>query len=227
MKKQIQFVPIIITVALIVLTALSGCGKKETLLVEPDTGQALLTETGEPEASAEDRKEQETESKTAEEEGSCIVYVCGQVASPGVYTFPVGSRICDVFEAAGGMTPEAEESYWNQAELLTDGAMIYVPTKEEAAVLPEEERHAKLSAETSSGAEAKESGMTADGRVNLNTATKEQLMTIPGIGEAKAESILSYRSEQGGFSCAEDIMNISGIKEGMYAKIKDYISAGE
>ncbi len=225
MKKQIRFVSIIIFSSLLWIGSLTGCASKEPLLIEgEDSGQEFTTEERkEPDVSKTD-SDQEIEKTTAEEESSCIVYVCGQVVSPGVYTLSAGSRICDVFEAAGGMTPDAEVNYWNQAELLTDGAMIYVPTKEEAAVLPEEERYEVLSKGSSSGTE---SGMTADGRVNLNTATKEQLMTIPGIGEAKAESILAYREEQGGFCSAEDIMNISGIKEGMYAKIKDYISAGE
>ena len=70
-------------------------------------------------------------------------------------------------------------------------------------------------------------GVTSDGRVNLNTASKDQLMTIPGVGESKADSIIAYRQEQGRFQSTEDVMNISGIKEGMYAKIKDYISVGD
>ena len=63
----------------------------------------------------------------------------------------------------------------------------------------------------------------SDGKVNLNTATKEELMTLPGVGEAKAELIIRYREESGGFHAIEDIMNISGIKEGLFAKIKEKI----
>ena len=64
----------------------------------------------------------------------------------------------------------------------------------------------------------------ADGRININTAEAADLMTLPGIGESKARSILSYREEKGGFSSTEEIMNITGIKEGVYSKIKDYIT---
>ena len=79
----------------------------------------------------------------------------------------------------------------------------------------------------SGGAQTTAEGVTNDGKINLNTASKDQLMTIPGVGESKADSIIAYRQEQGMFQSTEDVMNISGIKEGMYAKIKDYISVGD
>lgn len=93
----------------------------------------------------------------------------------------------------------------NQAEVLTDGQMIYVCTKEEAKakVVQEQEQ--------------------TDGKINLNTATQEQLLTLPGIGEAKAKSILSWREANGGFSVIEDLMQIEGIKEGVFSKIKDSV----
>ena len=154
------------------------------------------------------------------------VYICGEVCVPGVYMLPEGARICDAVEAAGGLTQEASRDYWNLAERLVDGAMISVPTEAEAKE--------RLGAGAGQGASemtgqktlsdgADIAASSDDSRVNLNTATAEELMTIPGIGEAKAKAIVSYRQENGDFSSIEEIMNISGIKEGLFRQMKDYI----
>lgn len=192
------------------LAGTAACSRKEAVLVR----QYDETETAEL-----DNKELQTET-AGNENVSCYVYVCGQVTAPGVFEMPAGSRVCDAIEAAGGLTENASREYWNLAKEVSDGEMIYVPTTEEAEELGRSERD---SGETQGAAE----GVTGDGRINLNTASKEQLMTIPGVGESKADSIIAYREEQGRFRSTEDVMNISGIKEGMYAKIKDYISVGE
>lgn len=134
----------------------------------------------------------------------CYVYVCGAVAAPGVYELPEGSRVCDAIEKAGGFTEDAAVSV-NLAEKVSDGQMIQIVTGEEATQIQSEPE-------------------SADGRVNLNTATAEQLMTLTGIGQAKADSIITYRTEHGSFQSIEDIMNISGIKEGVFVKIKDSIT---
>lgn len=139
----------------------------------------------------------------AEEEASesIFVYVCGAVNCEGVYELPFGSRGYEAIVMAGGFRKDAATTQINQAEILEDEATLYVPTVYEVA----------------------ESQSEDDGKVNLNTATKEELMTLPGVGEAKASSIISYREEQGAFKSIEDIMQISGIKEGLFEKIKDYI----
>ncbi len=136
------------------------------------------------------------------------VYVCGAVQCPGVYELPGDGRIYDAVEAAGGFAEGADECAVNLAEVLTDGSQIYIPTVEESAGLPQ--------------SAALDSGESA--LVNLNTATKAQLMELPGIGEAKAEAILGYRESVGKFSCIEDIMNVSGIKETLFSKIKMLIT---
>ncbi len=153
-----------------------------------------------------------TETET-EVNSDCYVYICGAVVHPGVYKLNAGSRIYEVVSAAGGLLDNACEDSINQAEEVTDGQMIKVLTQDEAQgqEIPEREEDAGSSRE-------------ADGKVNLNTAGAAELMTLPGIGEAKAGQILSYREEKGGFSSIEEIMNITGIKEGVYSKIKDYIT---
>ncbi len=148
---------------------------------------------------------------------SYFVHVCGQVNEPGVYELEPGSRIYQAVEMAGGFAPEAAVWYLNLAQEITDGMKIQVPTEEEAADW------------TQSGPPAMAQGQDGEsipdgGKVNLNTAGREQLMTLTGIGESRADDIIRYREEHGPFERIEDIMNVSGIKDGAFQKIKDSIT---
>ena len=109
-------------------------------------------------------------------------------------------------EAAGGLTDEAEESGLNLAEKIEDGMQIVIPDKEEA------ESQKQAAAEASAGL------------VNIKKASREQLMTLTGIGESRAEDIIRYREESGGFLKIEDIMKVPGIKDAAFQKIKDSIT---
>ena len=145
-------------------------------------------------------------SETAETEAAvCYVHICGEVYEPGVYALPEGSRIFEAVEAAGGLTDEAAEESLNLAGVITDGMQIVIISKEEA--ISRKEAEAAVSA----------------GIVNLNQASKEQLMTLPGIGESRAEDILRYRKEHGSFQTIEEIMKVPGIKDAAFQKIKDSI----
>ncbi len=134
-------------------------------------------------------------------EEEIFVHVCGAVQSEGVYELPKGSRIFEAIEKAGGFREDAATTEINQAEVLEDGMKVYVPTV----------------------AEILEMQVKKSGKVNINQASKEELMTLPGVGESKAESIIQYREENGSFKRIEDIMQIVGIKEGLYEKIKEFI----
>lgn len=149
------------------------------------------------------------------EQGMVSVYICGAVNEPGVYELPEASRIYQAIEKAGGMTEEAMETYLNLAEQVEDGQKIYVPTKEE--VESGEVENIGVSISTTQESEG------GSGKVNINAASKEELMTLTGIGEAKAESIIEYRETVGAFSEPEDIQNITGIKDGVYSNIEDEI----
>ena len=151
-----------------------------------------------------------------QESEACYVYVCGAVEAPGVYMLNTGDRIYEAIALAGGLTEDASTAAVNQAETVSDGQMIFVPTIEEA------EAGIGVISEVS-GAATSEQGTVSDGKVNLNTASLTELMTLPGIGESKAQSILDYRAKNGGFSSVEEIMNVDGIKEGLYNRIKDSI----
>lgn len=158
-------------------------------------------------ATSETTEMNQTDADEEERITASVVYVCGYVVSPGVYELAEGARICDALKAAGGLLPEASEEYWNQAELVTDGQKIYVPSVEEVE---------------NSGA-ARETAKEEDGRININTATREELMSIPGVGATRADSILVYREKNSMFRTPEDIKNVPGIKDGVYMKLEQYI----
>ena len=135
--------------------------------------------------------------------------ISGAVADPGVYTFPADSRVYELIEAAGGLLPEAYDVSLNQAERLSDGQKIHVYTKEEAA---------------EGQAPTEESSSTSDGKVNINTASTEELTSLKGIGQTRAESIVAYRQEHGAFAAVEDLKAVSGIGDATYQKIADAIT---
>ncbi len=248
-KKRIKYAKRMRRAALLsaVLMALSGCTRKEELLLleeEPalaqETADVVLKDAGEPDDSMENGQmpeEQPAESEAVPEETRFIyVHVCGAVARPGVYELKAGSRVYEAVQAAGGFAEHAEQNYVNQAQTLDDGVKLVIPTVEEAAAAREGE---PLTAASEAGGGGTQLGIVAgepsgaagggtqdesgDGRININTASEEQLCGIPGVGAARAAAIAAYRDANGGFKKPEDIMKVSGIKEGMYEKIKDSI----
>lgn len=163
---------------------------------------------------------------------SICVYVCGAVQNAGVYTLAPGSRVYEAIAAAGGLTEEAEPRALNQAQLLEDGQQITVYTREEIETVGSNSgsRTAGLPADGLSGeAAGGDGGAGSDseagaGLVNLNTAGREELMTLSGVGEARAAAIIAYREQNGGFTSPEEIMQIEGIGEKSYERLKDRIT---
>lgn len=142
---------------------------------------------------------------------SCYVHICGEVISPGVYELEEGSRVFQAVEKAGGFTEDAAREYLNMAERISDGMKIVVLNKAEAEAAALEE--------TALPKEA-----TGPLKVNLNTATKEELMSLKGIGESRAEDIIRFRESHGDFKKIEDVMKVSGIKDAAFEKIKEDIT---
>ncbi|MBD5087793.1 MAG: ComEA family DNA-binding protein [Clostridiales bacterium] len=144
-----------------------------------------------------------------EKKKSIFVHICGAVKKAGVYELKEGSRICDAIKVAGGFKKTANQTFLNQAQVLSDGEQVVVPVKEntEKNVQNMEEMPASQNTQ----------------KVSINHATCEELMTLPGIGESKANSIIKFREENGGFQTLEDLKKIQGIKDGVYSKIADYI----
>ena len=158
------------------------------------------------EVSGDDVSETVTE-QGKDKEAHIYVYVCGEVASPGVYELAAGSRVYEAIELAGGVTAEGDIAYINQAELCYDGEKLYVPKE----------------GEYTAGYDGADAAKTSDSRININTADSKELQEIKGIGEARASDIISYREKNGNFTRVEDIMGVPGIKQGTFDKIKDQI----
>ena len=213
---------------------------------EEGSGRISTDESGETELASESASLQEN--REAVQDGVIYVHVCGAVAHPGVYELEAGCRVYEAVEQAGGFSENADQNYVNQAQALEDGVMLVIPTKEETADAREREKAATAgeaqdsavekigivqggAAEglgivggTSRGSQDGDSAAASDGRININTASEAQLCEIPGVGATRAEAIAAYRETHGPFKKPEDIMKVSGIKEGMYEKIKDSIS---
>ncbi len=186
-------------------------------------GRMESGETG-PESVRGDRNEESPGAdggQPAEEEEDLVVHICGAVSRPGVYQMEAGSRIYQAVRMAGGFAQDAAQDYLNQADVLTDGMKVYVPTNEEVEALGEENSW-KDSGSTGTGNPEKEYQDFA--LVNINTAGEELLCTLPGVGESKAKSIMAYREKNGPYQKIEDIMNVEGIKDGLFNKIKDSIT---
>ncbi len=197
---------------------------------------------------SDSQKSSGTQSESGDVPETIYVDVCGAVAEPGVYELSSDSRVFQAIEKAGGYLPEAAVSYLNRARSLSDGQQIYVPTREEVdsqTIPPTQDgttqtgtiadNNVNGTGSTDSTKIGKASGDkqqptsdsaggSADSRINLNTADVSQLTTLTGVGESKALAIIAYREENGPFTSVEDIMNVPGIKEGTYEKIKDKIA---
>ena len=154
-----------------------------------------------------------------------IVDIKGMVVNPGVYEVDSTKRVNDVINLAGGLTENADTSMINLAKIVTDEMTIIIYSKDEVLEKYKEEvcvcdcplitNDACVNSGTSNG---------ENNIVNINTASKEDLITIPGLGEAKAEAIIKHREDNGNFKSIEDIKNVSGIGDSLFEKIKDYIT---
>ena len=157
-----------------------------------------------------------------------FVHVCGAVLKEGVYELPSDARVVDAIRAAGGLKKKAASAGINQAELLKDGVQVYVPTKAEFAKTSNTANKSLVplgvgAVGSGSLSHGTDSGGGQEGLVNINLATKEELMKLKGVGEAKAELIITYREAKGGFKNITDLMKIKGIKQKFFDKIKDKI----
>lgn len=204
-----------------------GCGKSsfavETDWEEEEESAVQQELFSEQEAVSPDGEQAEAQgTETLVPTGPIYVHVCGAVVKEGLYEMTPGDRVADAIQAAGGFSAEAATQYWNLAKVLEDQMQILVPTKEELEVTKD-----KGSTESLTQSDTiQDGGKTSDGKININTADKATLCTLPGIGENKANSIIAYRQEHGNFSSITDIMKVSGIKEGGFQKIEAYITVG-
>lgn len=214
-----------------VLLCLTGCARTSDAVLLEDISSPEGDMPGACEASSNEPAVDEAEGTSSKEIHTAVivVYVCGAVLSPGVYELPEDSRINDAVIAAGGFSSEADMTYVNLAAPLVDGMKLKIPTTSETA-------SAGIQADNLSGAASlpetydavkADSGMQDSdpaGLININTASREQLMTLPGVGDKVAGRIIEYRDSNGPFRKTEDIMKISGIKEKLFSRIRDKIT---
>ena len=194
---------------LISASFLFGCGNKDSAV--PETEEFLFSaeeeksdhtsQKSEEPAEKAERKKAEADSGTVEENP--------ERKKVFVYELEQDSRVFEAIAKAGGLTENAAAEAVNQARVVVDGEQIYVPSLDEVK---------------GAGVVSEVTERTDDGKININTAEKEELMTLTGVGEAKAQSIIAYREEHGGFQSIEELMQIEGIKEGVFNKIKEDIT---
>ena len=158
---------------------------------------------------SKDEKEDKNQKEEVVEQDLITVDVKGAVKSPGIYDLPVGSRINDAVQKAGGLTDNADSKSINLAQRISDEALVYVPTKEEA---------------TSQEAYSNASNTKENKKVNLNKASLEELKQVKGLGAKRAQDIIDHRESNGNFKSVDDLKKVSGIGAKTIEKLKEYVT---
>ena len=161
--------------------------------------------------SSSEKEVKKEEKEESPEQDLITVDVKGAVKSPGIYDLPVGSRVHDAVQKAGGLTDEADSKSLNLAQKISDEALVYVPTKGEEAA----------SQQVASGTTASTS---KDKKVNLNKASLEELKQVKGLGGKRAQDIIDHREANGKFKSVDELKKVSGIGAKTIEKLKDYVT---
>lgn len=156
-----------------------------------------------------DEKEDGNQKEEVVEQDLITVDVKGAVKSPGIYDLPVGSRINDAVQKAGGLTDNADNKSINLAQKISDEALVYVPTKEEA---------------TSQATQSNASNSKENKKVNLNKASLEELKQVKGLGAKRAQDIIDHRDSNGKFKSVDELKKVSGIGAKTIEKLKEYVT---
>ena len=200
----------IIAMAVIAITTVGLYISKKSNESEYDYYESMQTEN-ESIIDGEDGNDEKTEN-------TILIHITGEVYYPGVVVLKEGDRVVDAIAAAGGETQDANLNELNLAYVLNDGEKIYVPNKNETDNEQEYITSGIGENISSTGSQNKST------KVNINTATLEELTQLPGIGEATANKIIEYRKENGKFKSVEDIKNVAGIGNSKFENIKDLIT---
>ena len=155
--------------------------------------------------------ENEVKKEEPVEQDLITVDVKGAVKAPGIYDLPVGSRVNDAVQKAGGLTEQADSKSLNLAQKVSDEALVYVPTKGEEAA----------SQQTASGTA---SSTSKEKKINLNKAGLEELKQVKGLGGKRAQDIIDHRETNGKFKSVDELKKVSGIGAKTIEKLKDYVT---
>lgn len=168
-----------------------------------------------------EHSEKSPQSQEYESSSSQLIYVhiAGEVSNPGMYELKHGARVSDAIDAAGGLTENADQLSINLARQVTDGEQIVVQTYIEA-----EPGNSKSTDASDSGLPSSSNTELLSSKVNINTASASELITLDGIGESTAAKIIAYRQANGSFASIEEIKKVSGIGDRKYEAIKDRIT---
>lgn len=150
-----------------------------------------------------------------------VVHVAGAVKNPGIVRIPRGSRVDDAVRAAGGFSSKADADLVNLAQPLEDGVQVYVPRKGESVAV--ERRVGSVSSSGVSVRVSAERTEPPQGKININTASAEQLESLPGVGPATARAILEYRKQNGGFQSVDELIEVRGIGPKKLEQIRPYV----
>ena len=195
------------------------CGAGNSMEAETSYTDVTTLSTSSSKQSSKSLTESSSESQTEgseKDKSKVTVDVKGAVVKPGVYTLKASARVTDAIQEAGGMTEDADAKSVNLAASLSDEEVIYVATKDE---------NLSVLGQSGTSQVSDKGGQTnaKDGKINLNTATAEELQTISGIGAKRAEDIIAYRESHGGFQSVDDLKNVSGIGDKTLDKIRESI----
>ena len=198
------------------LLTFGGCADRTVRFLEQNT-EVVSSGGSEDEGAPTEIPEQGDNNKEEEDTAPEMIYVdvCGAMNKPGVYALPSGSRVYEAVEQAGGLSDNACRHAVNQAGILADAVQLYIPSEEEYMV-------SGAGGDNPDGESVPPEG--GNGLININTAGMDQFCSLPGIGESKAAAILSYREKYGPFGSVDELMQVSGIKEGTLEKIRDMIT---
>lgn len=221
--RKVWFVFSFCLYCLIFLGCAEGSAGSEIVLAADVNGGEEISEK-EPAVSEQPQTASQEEPAVPE---PVVIHVCGAVRNEGVYTLPAGCRVYEAVAAAGGFSEDADTAAVNQAQILTDGIRLRIPTQEESSALAESAGSAETVTAYIDGGTVSVSGdsaASAGGRININTADEKTLCQLNGVGPGTAAKIIAYREQNGGFKVIEDIMKVPGIKEKIFSKIKDDIT---
>ncbi len=193
--------------------------QKEVLEMFNEEGDSGMESTKKISSKSETVNEEKNQDEKAERK-NIVVEIKGEVVKPNVYTLAENSRVNDIIEKAGGLTSEANINNINRASLLSDGECIVIRNiNDKDADVQEENLNSKVNT-LSQGGNVASNGDS----ININTASKDELKTLSGIGDTKAEAIIEYRDSNGGFKSIDELKNVSGIGEGTLNKIREKIN---
>ena len=227
-QKQIIITGITVTIVVMFFSILVGAGRNDnakSMIESSSTSSSRFIQSqSSMGVSAASSSSNPSVSRTPSVAAKVMVDVKGAVKSPGVYEVKSGMRVVDAIEMAGGMTKSADRKNINLAMQLTDQQVVYIPLKGEIKDSDPSQLNSAATSGKSMTSGTASSANSTEQVVNINTATKEELLTLNGVGDKKADQIINYREQQGEFKTIEDLKQVQGIGDKIFEGLQDSIT---